>query len=120
MRGVAPGEAALDTGMAAIGLAVLVGHHAYDFLAAHFRLEGAADAAIGAGRHHRMLGLADLDHGFFGQGRGRTGLHAGAARDAFGAEETLAHSGRDAAVEAAAGDRQREGALHLFAGAYAA
>jgi hypothetical protein len=26
--GVAPGEAALDAGMAAIGLAVLVGHHA--------------------------------------------------------------------------------------------
>ena len=118
--GVAPGEAALDAGMAAIGLAVLVRHHAHDFLAAHFRLEGAADAAIGAGRDHGMLGLADLDHGFFRQRRGRAGLHAGAAGDAFGAEETLAHAGRHAAVETAAGDGQREGALHFLAGADAA
>ena len=85
--GVAPGEAALDAGMAAIGLAVLVGHHAHHFVAAHLRLEGAADAAIGAGRDHRMLGLADLDHRFLDQRRGRAGLHAGAAGDAFGAEE---------------------------------
>ena len=63
--GVAPGEAALDAGMAAIGLAVLVGHHAHDFLAAHLGLEGAADAAIGAGGDDGVLGLADLDHGFF-------------------------------------------------------
>ena len=118
--GIAPGEAALDAGMSAIGLAVLVGHHAHDFLAAHLRLEGAADAAIGAGRHHRVLGLADLDDGFFGQRRGRAGLHAGAAGDAFGAEKTLAHAGRDAAVKAAAGDRQRKGALHFLAGADAA
>ena len=57
--GVAPGEAALDAGMAAIGLAVLVGDHAHELLAAHLGLEAAADAAIGAGRDHRMLGLAD-------------------------------------------------------------
>ena len=118
--GVTPGEAALDAGMAAIGLAVLVGHHAHDFLAAHFRLEGAADAAIGAGRHRRMFGLADLDHGFLGQGRGRAGLHAGAAGHAFGAQETLAHARRNAAVKAAAGNGQREGALHFLAGAHAA
>ena len=61
--GVAPGEAALDAGMAAIGLAVLVRHHAHDLLAPHLGLEGAADAAIGAGGDHRMLGLADLDDG---------------------------------------------------------
>jgi hypothetical protein len=36
--GVAPGEAALDAGMAAVGLAVLVGHHADQFLAAHSAL----------------------------------------------------------------------------------
>ena len=120
MGGVTPGEAALDAGMAAIGLAVLVRHHAHDFLAAHFRLEGAADAAIGAGRHHGMLGLADLDHGFFGQRRGRAGLHAGAAGDAFGAQKTLAHAGRDPALEPAPGNGQCEGALHFLAGAYAA
>src|ERR1700744_3028271 len=106
--------------MAPIGLAVLVGHHAYDLLAAHFRFEGAADAAIGAGRHRRVLGLADLDHGFFGQRRGRARLHAGAAGDAFRAEEALAHAGRDAAVEAAAGDRQGEKALHFLASTHAA
>ncbi len=120
MGGVAPGEAALDAGMAAIGLAVLPRHHAHQFLAAHFGLERAADAAIGAGRDHRMLGLADLDDGLLGQRRGRAGLHAGAAGDAFGAEERLVHAGRDAAVEAAPGDRQREGALHFLAGAHAA
>ena len=65
MVGVAPGEAALDAGMAAIGLAVLVGDHAHQLLAAHLGLEAAADAAIGAGRHHRMLGLADLDDRLF-------------------------------------------------------
>ena len=118
--GVAPGEAALDAGMAAIGLAVLVGNHAHDFLAAHLRLEGAADAAIGAGRDEGMLGLADLDDGFFRQRRGRAGLHAGAAGHAFGAEETFAHAGRDAAVEAAARDRQCERALNFLAGADAA
>ena len=118
--GVAPGEAALDAGMAAIGLAVLPRHHAHHFLAAHFGLEGAADAAIGAGRDHGMFGLADLDHGLFRQRRGRAGLHAGAAGDAFGAQETLAHAGRDPAVEAASGNRQREGPLHFLAGADAA
>ena len=51
---IAPGETPLHAGMAAIGLAVLPGHHAHHFVAAHFRLERAADAAIGAGRHHRM------------------------------------------------------------------
>ena len=37
MRGVAIGEAALDAGMAAIGLAVLVGQHAHELVAAHSR-----------------------------------------------------------------------------------
>ena len=90
--GIAPGEAALDAGMAAIGLAVLVRHHADELFAAHLRLERAADAAIGAGRDHRMLRLADLDHGLFGQRRGRAGLHAGAAGDAFRRQEALMHA----------------------------
>ena len=47
--GIAPGEAALDAAMAAIGLAVLPRHHADDLLALHLGAEGAADAAIGAG-----------------------------------------------------------------------
>ena len=93
MGGIAPGEAALDAGMAAIGLAVLPRHHAHEFLAAHFRLERAADAAIGAGRDFRMFRLADLDHRLLGQRRGRAGLHAGAAGDAFGSQEILVHAG---------------------------
>ncbi len=118
--GIAPGEAPLDAGMAAIGLAVLVGHHAHDFLAAHFRLEGAADAAVSTRRHHGMFRLADLDHGFFRQRRGRAGLYAGAAGHAFGAEKILVHAGRNAAVKTAAGNRQRKCSLHLLAGADAA
>ena len=118
--GIAPGEAALDAGMAAIGLAVLERHHADDFLAAHLRLEGAADAAIGAGSDDRMLGLADLDHGLLGQRRRRAGLHAGAAGDAFRAQEAFVHAGRDAAFETTTRDGQRESALHFLAGADAA
>ncbi len=87
--GVAPGEAALDAGMALVRLAALVGHHAHDRVAPHLRLEGAADAAIGAGRDHRMLRLADLDQRLLRKRRGRAGLHAGAAGDAFRREETL-------------------------------
>src|SRR5215469_13352078 len=46
---VTPGEATLHAGMAAVCLAVLIRHHANEFFAAHLRLEGAADTAIGAG-----------------------------------------------------------------------
>ena len=60
--GVTPGEAAFDAGVAAVRLAVLVRHHAHDLVAAHFRLERAADAAIGAGRDRRPFRLALLDH----------------------------------------------------------
>src|SRR5690606_17352893 len=63
--GIAPGEAALHTGMAAVGLPILPGHHAHDFLALHFRLEGATHAAIGAGGDDRVFGLALLDDGLF-------------------------------------------------------
>ncbi len=119
MGGITPREAALDAGMSAVGLAVLVRHHAHDFLAAHFGLEGTADAAVSAGRHHRMLGLADFDYGFFSKRRGWTGLHAGPAGHTFRAEEALAHAGRYPTVEAASGNSQREGALHLLAGSHA-
>ncbi len=117
---VAISEAALDAAVAVIGLAVLPGSHAHDFLAAHLRLEGAADAAIGASGHGRVFGLADLDHRFLGQRRGRAGLNASAAGDAFGFEKGFRHARRHAAVEASAANRQREGALDLFAGAHAA
>src|SRR6478752_5368732 len=113
MSGVAPGEAALDAGVTAVGLAVLVRDHAHDLIATHLRLEGAADAAIGAGGHHRMLRLPDLDDRLLRQRRGRAGLYASAAGYAFGAEKCFFHAGRHDGVEAAAGNRQREGSLHL-------
>ena len=93
--GVAPGEAALDAGMAVVGLAVLPRHHAHDLVAAHLRLEVAADAAIGAGGDDRVLRLAHLDDGFLHQRGGRAGLHAGAAGDAFAGQERLVHPGGD-------------------------
>lgn len=118
--GVAPGEAALDARVAAIGLAVLPRHHAHHFLALHLGLEAAAHAAIGAGGDHRVLGLAHHDDGLFLQGRGRTGLHAGAAGHAFAVQERLVLPRRHARLEALAGDGQREGALGFLAGAHAA
>ena len=84
VRRVAEREAALDAGVALVGAAVLVRHHAHDLLALHLGLERAADAAVGAGRHHRVLGLAVIDDRFLDQRRRRAGLHAGAAGDALG------------------------------------
>src|SRR5262249_5553680 len=81
--GIAPGETAFYTGMAAVRLAVLVRHHTDQLLAAHLGLERTADATIGAGGDDRMFRLADLDHLLLVQRRGRTGLHAGTAGDAF-------------------------------------
>ena len=87
--GVAPRETALDAGMAVIGRAAFVRHHANQLVALHFRLERTADAAIGAGGDHRTIGLALLDDRLFDQGSGRAGLHAGAARNAVGVDEGL-------------------------------
>src|SRR5690606_4140229 len=49
VRGIAPCKAALYAGVAVVGAAVLARHHADDFLAFHFGIERAADAAVGAG-----------------------------------------------------------------------
>ncbi|MPL67273.1 hypothetical protein SDC9_12964 [bioreactor metagenome] len=119
VRGIAPGEAALDAGMAAVRLAALPGHHSHQLLAAHLGLEGAADAAIGAGGDDRPFRRADLLDRFLDQRRGRAGLHAGAAADAVGGQE-IGRGGRDPGIEAAPLDGQREGALHLLAGPHAA
>ena len=119
--GIAPGEAALDAGMAAVGAAVFPRRHAHQRVALHLGLEGAADAAIGAGGDDGAVGGAVVDDGFFLQGRGRAGLHAGAAGDAVRGQRGVAAGAEGhAAVESAALDREREGALDLFAGAHAA
>ena len=120
MCGIAEGEAALDARMAVIGAAVLVRHHAHHRRALHLGVEGAADAAVGAGRGDLLFGLTVLDHALFHQRRGRAGLHAGAAGHAFRFHEGLAFARAHAGFEPAAGNGQREGALRLFAGAYAA
>ena len=117
---IAPGEATFHAAVATIGLAVLPRHHAHELLAPHLRLEGAADAAIGAGRDLGPFGLADLLHGFFLQRAGRAGLDAGPAGHAFGSQETFILAGRDVAAEAAPGNGQREGALHFVARPHAA
>src|SRR6185295_2676103 len=116
--GVAPGEAPLDATVPVVRLAVLVRYHAHHFFAAHLRLERAADAAIGAGRDHRVLGLADLDDLLLDQRRRRAGLNAGAAAHAFGIHEGQVAGGH-AAAETTALDGQRDGALHFVTRAHA-
>src|SRR5580700_50271 len=59
--GVAVGEAALDAGVALVGLARLIGDHADDLFALDLGLERAADPAIGAGGDDRALRLARGD-----------------------------------------------------------
>ncbi len=121
MLGVAPGEAALDAGVATIGLAVLPRHHAHHLLAAHLGAEGAADAAIGACGDDGALGLANFLDRLFLKRRGRAGLHACAARYTFGREKAVrGQSGGNLAAEPAPIDGQRERPLHFVAGAHAA
>ncbi|KAG1382532.1 hypothetical protein G6F59_017847 [Rhizopus arrhizus] len=103
--------------MPAVGLTVFPRHPAHDFLARHFGREPAAHAAVGAGGHNRVLGLAHHDDGLFLQGRGRTGLHARAAGHAFAVQERLVLPRRHARLEALARNRQRKRALRFFAGA---
>ena len=118
--GIAPGEAPLDAGMAAVRLARFRRRHAHDLVAAHFRVERAADAAIAAGRLDRTLGRADVDHGLFDQRRRRARLYAGAARHALRFQERHVGARRDARFEAAPADGERERPLHFLAGTHAA
>ena len=106
--------------MPVIGLAVLVRNHAHQFRPFHFRAERAAHAAVSAGGHHAVVGLAFVDDVFFDQRCRRTGLHAGAAGHAFGFHERLVFARRHHGGEAAPVDGQRERALHFLAGSHAA
>src|SRR5690606_21260265 len=118
---IAVSEAALDAGVAAVGLAVLPRHHAHQLLAAHFGAEGAADAAISTRGDDRPFRQADRADALFLQCRGRAGLDAGAAAHAFAGEEVVVGlAGADHRGEAAAVDGKREGALDFVAGAHAA
>src|SRR4029077_19803123 len=118
--GITPGEASLHTGMAMVRLAVLPRHHTHHRVALHLRLEVAADAAIGAGGDDRMLGLAQFYHRLLEQRSRRTGLHAGAAGDAFAGQELLASPGGDLRRETPTLDGQGERVLGFLAGTHAA
>ncbi|OIQ68971.1 hypothetical protein GALL_494310 [mine drainage metagenome] len=117
MVGIAIGKPPLDARVPPVRLAVLVGHHAHQFVAAHFGLERTANPAIGAGRNHRTLRRADLDHRLFGQRRRRAGLHTGTTADAFRRQEIIRQRPRrNAAIKATPLDGQCKRSLHLFAG----
>jgi hypothetical protein len=120
VRRIAPGEAALDAGVALVGAALPGRHHAHHLIALHFGVEAAADTAIGASRRHAAFGLTLFDDGLFHQCRRRTGLDAGAAGNTIRLHEGLALPRRDARTKAAAGDGDGEAALLLLAGAHAA
>ncbi len=120
VRGVAPGEAALDAGVAVVGLAVLVRDHAHQLFAFHLGAERATHTAVGASGDDAALRLADLHDALVDQGRRRTCLHAGAAGHAFGIEEVVTAGRRHSRVKTASGDRQGEGALDFLAGTHAA
>src|SRR6188508_2091651 len=83
MRGIAKRETSFYARVPAIGLAILVGNHAHDLCALHFRVEGAAYAAISASRGDTVIRLTFLDDGFLHQSRGRARLDTCAARHAF-------------------------------------
>jgi len=100
-----------------VGGAALVGNHAYQLIAFHFRLEGAAHAAIGAGGHHAVLRLARFDHGLLHQGGGGAGLDTGATGYAFGIHEGFALAGGNPGVKTPAVDGQGKGALDFLTGA---
>src|SRR5258706_303989 len=63
MRGITKRETALDAGVPAIGLAVLVRNHAHDFRALHFRVERTAHAAIGTGGGDAVIRLPFVNDG---------------------------------------------------------
>ena len=119
VTGIPKGKSPFYTGMTFIGFAVFVRRHTHHFIGACFHLESTTNTTIGTGGDDRMFGLAVIDHRFFHQGRGRTGLHTGATRHAFGIEEILADTSRHLGLETATFDRQRECALDLIAGAHA-
>ena len=66
-----------------------------------------------------MLRNASIDDSFFHQGRSRTGLHTGTARDTFRIHKRIVLAGHDYRVKASPFNGQRKGALHFGTGAHA-
>ena len=88
-----------------IGFAVFVRRHSYHLIAFHFSLEGTTNTAVGAGRYDAVVRQTLINDALFHQRRGRTGLHTGAAGNAFGVEKTLINSGRNLGLETTALNR---------------
>ena len=96
-----------------VRLAIARRHHADHLLAPHFGPERAAHAAIGAGCRHGALRHTVLDDGLLVQRRRRAGLHARAARHAFGLKEALCLACSHARTKPAPLDRQRKCSLDI-------
>ena len=96
-----------------VRLAIARGNHPDHLFTPHLGPERAAHAAIGAGRRHRPLRHAILDHGLLVQRRRRTSLHARAARHTLGLKEALRLPRRDARTEPAPLDGQGKRALDV-------
>ena len=121
MLGIAPRKTPFDAAMAAVRFAILIGHHADQLLAAHFRAESAADPAIGAGCNDAAFGRSDLHDLFFHERGRRTCLHTGTAGNTFRTQKIIGcQPCGNLGIPPAAFHRQGEGALHLVTGANAA
>jgi len=103
-----------------IGVPVLVRHHAHHFLTLHLGAERAAHPAIRAGRDDAVLRLAFGDQRVLRESGRRARLYTRAARDALRLHEGDVLARRDARGKAPSLDGERQGALLLIAGAYAA
>ncbi len=110
--------------MPEIGRAIVGGNHLHDLSVADAGIEGAADAAVGAGGSHKPVGVPVLEHRLFRQRTGRTFLHTGAAGHAVRRGKSLRRSpqGRGAGdrkrPEPAPRHRQRIRSLNILAGSH--
>src|SRR6185312_1132459 len=107
MRGIAKRETSFYARVPAIGLAILVGNHAHDLCALHFRVEGAAYAAISASRGDTVIRLTFLNYGFLDQSCRWACLNTSAARNALRLHERLAFAWRDHGSESTSIDGER-------------
>ena len=119
VSGVTESEATLDAGVAFVGAAVLVRNHAHQLVAAQLCFERATDTAVRASGDDRSVRHPEVDDTALLQGCRGARLHTCATGDAVGRHESLADTGGNLGVEAAALDREREGALYLVAGTHA-
>ena len=116
------GELAFDAQGAVIGRAVHGRLYADQSISFGQKINGASDAAVGANGSSflNFSGNRCGAHGFFvGQGAGRAGLHALAAKGAGGIFEVAGKLGCDLGVEAAVADADGVVAFLLGADAHA-